>query len=125
MGAAKVTRAKSPTRELVLADEVSYELLQLIADNPQLSQRDVARRLGVSLGKANYCLRAIVRQGWVKATNFRNSRNKVAYMYLLTPCGIKEKAGVTLRFLKKKRQEYAALEVEIARIRAQANRQTE
>jgi MarR family transcriptional regulator, temperature-dependent positive regulator of motility len=122
--ATKVTGAKSHPRERALADEVRYELLRLIADNPQLSQRDVARHLGVSLGKANYCLKSIMHKGWVKATNFRNSRNKVAYMYLMTPRGIKEKAGVTLRFLQKRMQEYEALRVEIARIRAEANRRT-
>lgn len=112
---------KRQPREHVLADEVRYELLRLIAANPQLSQRDVARHLGVSVGKANYCLQAMVQAGWVKATNFRNSKNKVAYMYLMTPRGIKEKAVVTVRFLQRKLQEYEALREEIARIRAEAS----
>jgi EPS-associated MarR family transcriptional regulator len=103
-----------------LADEVRYKLLRLIAENPQISQRDVARELGISLGKANYCLKSLIEKGWVKATNFKNSNNKIAYMYLMTPRGIKEKAGVTLRFLHARIHEYEALRVEIERIRAEA-----
>ncbi len=82
-----------------------------------MSQRDVARELSVSLGKVNYCLRALIEKGWVKVTNFTNSQNKAAYMYLLTPRGIEQKAILTARFLQVKMAEYEALRVEIKRMR--------
>jgi EPS-associated MarR family transcriptional regulator len=94
-----------------------YKLMRLLAANPQMSQRDVARELGISLGKVNYCLRALVRRGWVKARNFKNSRNKAAYMYLLTPQGIEAKAALALRFLHIKQREYEDLRREIEQAR--------
>src|SRR5947208_2570573 len=93
----------------VLTDEVRYRLLKLLEPNPALSQREVARELGISLGKVNYCLRALVAKGWIKAANFTNSRNKRAYMYLLTPRGIEAKARVTAEFLRCKIQEHKTL----------------
>jgi EPS-associated MarR family transcriptional regulator len=96
-----------------LADEIHYKLMRMLQANPQMSQRDAARELGISLGKVNYCLRALMRRGWVKATNFKNSQNKAGYMYLLTPRGLEQKASMTLRFLSLKRQEYEALRAEI------------
>jgi EPS-associated MarR family transcriptional regulator len=102
-----------------LTEEVRYKLLKLLESNSALSQREVARELGVSLGKVNYCLRALVDRGWVKATNFKNSRNKAAYMYLMTPRGLEEKARVTARFLQVKMREYESLRVEIENIRAE------
>ena len=107
----------------MLTDEVRYKLLKLLENNPTVSQRDAARELGVSLGKLNYCLNALVSKGWVKATNFKNSRNKIAYMYLLTPRGIKAKGRVTLRFLRRKMQDYDALRIEIAHIREEVDKQ--
>jgi EPS-associated MarR family transcriptional regulator len=106
-----------------LTEEVRYKLLKLLDSNASLTQRDVARELGVSLGKVNYCLRALMDRGWVKATNFKNNRNKAAYMYLLTPRGIEEKARVTGRFLRVKMREYEALRVEIEQIQAEADEQ--
>lgn len=90
-----------------------------------MSQRDVARHLGMSLGKVNFCLQALVEKGLLKATNFKNSRHKAAYMYFLTPRGIEEKAQVTARFLQKKVQEYEELRADIARIRAEVRRNTQ
>jgi EPS-associated MarR family transcriptional regulator len=87
--------------------------MKLIRDNPDLSQRDLAAATGVSLGKINYCLRALMDKGWVKVTNFKNSKNKSAYFYQLTPRGIEEKARVTARFLKRKIAEYEILNREI------------
>ncbi len=107
----------------MLTEEVRYKLLKLLEPNPQLSQRDVAKHLGISLGKVNYCLQALVDKGWIKAANFKNSRNKSAYMYLLTPRGIEEKARVTARFLQIKMQEYEALRTEIEQLRREAERQ--
>ncbi len=102
-----------------LTDEVRYKLLKLLGSNPRVSQREVAQELGISLGKVNYCLKSLMNKGWIKATNFKNSRSKIAYMYLLTPRGIKAKAGVTVRFLQRKMGEYDALRVEIEQIRAE------
>jgi EPS-associated MarR family transcriptional regulator len=104
----------------MLTDEVRYKLLMLLESNPTVSQRDAARELGISLGKLNYCLKAVVDKGWVKASNFKNSQNKIAYMYLLTPRGIKEKGRVTVRFLHRKMEDYESLRAEIERIRADA-----
>ncbi|HZO21359.1 MAG TPA: MarR family EPS-associated transcriptional regulator [Steroidobacteraceae bacterium] len=104
----------------LLTEEMRYRLLRLIAANPHMSQRDVARELGISLGKVNYCLRALVQRGWVKAHNFKNSRNKAAYMYLLTPRGIEAKALLAVRFLKIKKHEYERLRQEIEQIRIEA-----
>jgi MarR family transcriptional regulator, temperature-dependent positive regulator of motility len=97
--------------------DVHYKLMRILEANPEMSQRDIARELGISLGKVNYCLRALVQKGWIKASNFTNSQNKAAYMYLLTPRGIEEKASLTVRFLQAKTAEYEALRKEIRRIR--------
>jgi EPS-associated MarR family transcriptional regulator len=107
----------------VLTDEVRYKLLKVIQLNPEISQRDVARELDISLGKVNYCLNALIERGLVKVANFKNSKNKSAYLYLLTTRGVKEKARVTGRFLKRKIQEYEALRTEIEAIRIDARRE--
>ena len=106
----------------MLSEEVRYKLLKLLEPNPHMSQREVARKLGVSLGKANYCLRALVDKGWIKASNFKNSKNKTAYMYLLTPRGIEAKARVTTRFLQSKMREYEDLRAEIEQMRDEVSR---
>jgi len=106
----------------MLTDEMRYKLMRLLDGNPGISQRDVARELGISLGKANYCLQALVRKGWIKATNFKNSHNKAAYMYLLTPRGLESKATLTVRYLQVKIREYEALRVEIEEVRQEAQR---
>ena len=103
-----------------MTNDVHYKLMRLVESNPELSQRDLARELGVSLGKVNYCLRALIRKGWVKATNFTNSQNKAAYMYLLTPRGAEEKTRLTVRFLQVKMQEYETLRIEIEQIHQEA-----
>lgn len=101
-------------------DEAHYKLMRLIEARPGMSQRDIARELGMSLGKVNYCLRAVVRKGWIKATNFKNSHNKAAYIYLLTPRGIEMKARMTVKFLSIKMQEYETLRAEIEQMRREA-----
>jgi EPS-associated MarR family transcriptional regulator len=97
----------------MLTDEYRYKILKLVETNPEISQRQLAKKLGVSLGKANYCLKALIGVGLLKVTNFHNSQNKLAYMYLLTPTGLEEKSSITVRFLKAKMQEYELLQEEI------------
>jgi EPS-associated MarR family transcriptional regulator len=104
----------------MLTDEYRYKILKILEANPEISQRDLARVLDVSLGRVNFCLKALIEKGLLKATNFRNSNNKLAYMYLLTPSGIEEKSVITARFLKIKMQEYANLEAEIKELRREA-----
>jgi EPS-associated MarR family transcriptional regulator len=101
----------------LIDDGLRYRILKQLQQDPAISQRDLAQVLGLSLGKTNYCLRALIQKGLVKANNFRNSHNKLAYAYLLTPKGLEEKARVTLRFLKARMAEYDALEREIAELR--------
>lgn len=104
-----------------VADEIRYRLLKTLTETPQASQRELARELGISLGKANYCLRALIRKGLVKAANFRNSKNKTAYMYVLTPKGLEEKIRVTHAFLRHKLAEFDLLAQEIERLTAEAS----
>ena len=103
-------------------EELRLRLLRLLTDSPDLPQRELAQRLGLSLGKTNYCLRALIDKGWVKVNNFRNSQNKMAYAYVLTPQGIHAKAAVTAAFLRRKQQEYSTLEREIEELRAEVMR---
>ena len=99
--------------------QIDLELLRQLEVEPQLNQRGIAVRLGLSLGKANYCLRALVRKGLVKIHNFRRSDNKLAYAYVLTPKGVQEKARLTVAFLKIKQNEYELLQAEIARLKVE------
>jgi EPS-associated MarR family transcriptional regulator len=105
----------------MLTDEMRYKLMRVLEANPGMSQRDVARKLGISLGKVNYCLQALVRKGWIKATNFKNSHNKAAYMYLLTPRGLEVKAALTVKYLQIKTREYEALRCEIEEMSREAS----
>jgi EPS-associated MarR family transcriptional regulator len=105
---------------MLLTDEHRYKILKLVESNPSISQRELALALGISLGKVNFCLQALIEKGLIKATNFRNSKNKRAYMYLLTPRGIEEKASMTMRFLKEKINEYKRLSAEIKELRIEA-----
>ena len=100
-------------------DEIDLELLRQLESEPRLNQRGVAGRLGLSLGRANYCIQALVRKGLVKISNFRRSDRKLAYAYLLTPKGVQEKARLTVAFLKITQQEYERLQAEIARLKAE------
>ena len=101
--------------------ETHLKVLRHIEANPEITQRELAQELGVSLGKANYCLKALVDRGWVKVQNFRSSDNKAAYAYLLTPSGIEEKARITVRFLKQRMQDYERIKREIAELEAEVN----
>jgi MarR family transcriptional regulator, temperature-dependent positive regulator of motility len=103
----------------VLTDTQRLELLKLLQDQPQMSQRDLAQAMGVSLGKANYCLKALMNKGLVKLERFRAHPDKRQYAYLLTAAGLKEKTRITLEFLRYKVAEYEALEKEIVQLRGE------
>lgn len=102
---------------VLLNEDLRYKLLKLLATEPQISQRDLALRLGISVGKTNYCLGALVNKGLVKINNFRKANNKLAYAYLLTPSGFEEKARVTVNFLQYKMREFNELQDEIEALR--------
>lgn len=98
-------------------DAIRYRLLKLLDEQPHLTQRELAKAMGVSLGKVNYCLRALIDVGMIKVDNFKNAANKTAYLYTLTPQGIEEKSRVMHRFLKRKIIEYEAIRHEIEELR--------
>lgn len=104
----------------MLTDETRYRILKLLEADPYASQRRIADELGISLGRVNFCLKALIDKGLVKVNNFRNSANKRAYLYLLTPRGIEEKAIVTARFLKVKLAQYEALQRELEELQREA-----
>ncbi|MGH8687188.1 MAG: MarR family EPS-associated transcriptional regulator [Burkholderiales bacterium] len=101
----------------MLTDEYRYRILKLLQADPRANQRRIADELGISLGRVNYCLQALIAKGLVKAKNFRNSTNKRAYLYLLTPKGVEARAKLTVRFLQVKLAEYAELTSEIGELR--------
>lgn len=104
----------------MLSDEYRYKILKRLESDPEISQRELAGELGISLGRVNYCVQALIEKGLVKAKNFRNSKNKKGYAYLLTPRGIEDKARITMEFLKIKLAEHEALTKEIHRLQAEA-----
>ena len=90
-----------------------FDLLRRINKKPDVTQRQLASDLGLSLGKLNYCLNELKKKGFVKINNFRNNKNKLGYMYILTPLGIAEKTKLTVNFMKRKMREYEELKKEI------------
>ena len=101
------------SRRSQLQEDTYFRVLRMLQDNPDLTQREIAERLGVSTSGMNYCLNALIDKGWVKVQNFSQSKNKFGYIYVLTPQGIVEKVTLTSRFLKRKQAEYEALRAEI------------
>jgi EPS-associated MarR family transcriptional regulator len=99
--------------------ETHLKALRLLEAVPSLSQRDLADQLGISLGKANFCLNALINRGLLTAQRFSNSKKKLAYAYLLTPAGLIEKTALTASFLKRKMEEYEALKAEIELLSAE------
>ena len=97
--------------------EVTLQVMAHLEGNPRHSQREIAGKLGVSLGSVNYCIKELIKMGFIKVENFRKNSNKLGYAYLLTPSGVHEKASLTVSFLKRKQREYAELEAEIAALR--------
>lgn len=93
--------------------DTEYNLLKILKDNPEMTQRQLSKELGLSLGKTNYVLHALINKGFMKLSNFKRSDNKVGYLYLLTPEGVKEKSILAQTFLKRKSKEYNRLKEEI------------
>ena len=109
----------------MLDDNTRYRLLKLLEAHPELSQRQLAGQLGVSVGKINFCLRALLDKGLVKMRNFRDSQNKVAYAYVLTPKGAQAKVRATAAFLKRKMKEYEAIQREIEELKREVGTERE
>jgi len=115
---------KMTSRQAKLQEDTYYRVMRLLEENPDLTQRELAQKLGVSVGGLNYCLKALTEKGLVKMQNFANSKNKFGYVYVLTPRGIAEKARLTSNFLKRKMEEYEALKAEIETLRLETLKTT-
>lgn len=101
--------------------EIHLKVLRHLEDDPDVTQRELAEALGISLGKTNYCLKALINRGLIKAKNFKNSANKRAYLYILTPKGIEAKTKISVRFLQRKIEEYESLSQEIEQLKTELN----
>jgi EPS-associated MarR family transcriptional regulator len=101
------------SRRSQLQEDTYFRVLRMLQDNPDMTQREIAEKLGISTSGLNYCLKALIDKGWVKVQNFSQSKNKFGYIYVLTPQGIAEKAMLAGRFLKRKMAEYDSLKAEI------------
>lgn len=115
-----MTTPKANTKE-----DTKFRVLRLLEENPDLTQREIANKLGISLGGANYCLRALIDKGLVKIQNFQGSDNKLGYAYFLTPKGIYEKSVLAAGFLKRKMEEYDALKAEIEELEKEVAKEGE
>lgn len=109
------------SRRSQLQEDTNFRILRMLQENPDVTQREIAERLGVSTSGLNYCLNALIEKGWIKVQNFSHSKNKFGYIYVLTPNGIMEKVTLTSRFLKRKQAEYEALRDEIESLSNEAN----
>ena len=105
----------------IMPEEIHLKILKHIESNPQISQRQLAQELGVSVGKINYCVKALITKGWLKAGNFKRSSNKMSYLYLLTPAGVDEKTKLTASFLKLKIIEHEIITQEIEQLKRDAH----
>jgi len=97
--------------------ETEYLILRKLEENPHLTQREISEELGVSLGKTNYVIKALIDKGWLKLNNFKRSDKKLGYIYLLTPTGISEKTILAQNFLRRKSDEYNRLKEEIEKLK--------
>jgi EPS-associated MarR family transcriptional regulator len=107
----------------MINQELEYRALKMLEQRPDMTQRELAEELGVSLGKAHYLVKSLIDVGWVKLDNFQRSDNKWGYAYLLTPKGIVEKAAITARFLVRKQREYSDLQLEIQQLQEEVKQQ--
>lgn len=120
-----MSKKREKTDDEAANTEMAWQMLARLDGQPNVSQRGLASELGVSLGSVNYCLKALIKKGLVKAHNFKKSNNKLGYAYLLTPEGIREKTKLTASFLQRKQDEYHRLEEEIALLQAEMDKQKE
>ena len=107
------------SRQARLQEDTYFRVLRILQENPDCTQRELAEKLGISLGGLNYCLKALMAKGLIKMKNFANSKNKFGYVYVLTPNGITEKAAITHKFLQRKMNEYEALKAEIKALKTE------
>ena len=105
------------SRQANQQEDTYFRVMRILYDNPEITQRKLAKKLGVSVSGLNYCLKALIDKGWVKIQNFSNNKKKLGYAYLLTPTGIVQKASLTSSFLQRKMQEYEALKQEIKQVK--------
>jgi EPS-associated MarR family transcriptional regulator len=112
------------SRRAKLNEDKYFRLMRILEATPDISQREMAKVLGVSFGCINYCLNALIDKGLVKIQNFNQNQNKFSYVYLLTPTGIAEKASLTSSFLKRKMDEYEALKIEIETLKSEIDIKT-
>jgi len=110
------------SRQAKLQEDTYFRVMCILQENPDLTQRELAEKLGISVGGLNYCLKALMEKGLVKMKNFANSKNKFGYVYVLTPIGMAEKAVITHRFLKRKMDEYEALKAEIEALKSEVEK---
>ena len=104
------------SRQSKLQEDTYFRVMKILEEHPKITQRELAAKLGLSLGGINYCITSLVKKGFIKARNFRDNNTKLKYAYLMTPKGIKEKASLTYSFLHRKMQEYDSLRLEIESI---------
>jgi EPS-associated MarR family transcriptional regulator len=109
------------TRQALMQEETHLRIMRFLQENPDMTQRELAAKLGISVGGLNYGLNALINKGLVKMQSFRQSKNKFGYVYLLTPKGISEKVTLTSKFLERKQAEYEALKAEIESLKAQSD----
>lgn len=109
------------SRQAKIQEDTYFRVMRLLQENPDLTQRELAQKLGVSVGGLNYCLKALMEKGWVKMQNFAHSKNKFGYIYVMTPRGLSEKAALTSQFLKRKMDEYEALKAEIEALKSEVH----
>jgi len=105
------------SRQAKLQEDTYFRVMRLLEEKPDMTQRELAQKLGVSVGALNYCLKALIEKGWVKMKNFAHSKNKFGYVYVLTPGGVAQRAAITQAFLKRKMEEYEILSQEIDTIK--------
>jgi len=101
--------------------EVNYRLLKILSRNPTFTQREMAREMGISLGKVNFCLAELAKEGFIRINRFKDSANKLQYLYKLTPSGLEAKAGLTVSFLKRRMSEYNEIKKQIRELAREAN----
>ena len=109
------------SREAKIQEDNYFRAMRILQENPDLTQRELAEKLGISVGGLNYCLKALMGKGLVKMKNFASFKNKFGYVYELTPTGMAEKAAITRRFLLRKIDEYEALSAEIEALKSEVD----